>query len=59
MVFQLLAAKCVDTMKSVSLELGGNAAFIVFDNADVDRAVDSAMKSKFRNTGQVTTYAYI
>ena len=40
-------------MKMVSLELGGNAAFLVFDSADVDRAVDGAMKSKFRNTGQV------
>lgn len=49
---KLLTKKCVDTMKMVSLELGGNAAFLVFDSADIDRAVDGAMKSKFRNTGQ-------
>ena len=40
------------TVKKVSLELGGNAPFIVFDDADLDAAVDGAMPSKFRNTGQ-------
>ncbi len=40
------------TLKKLSLELGGNAPFIVFDDADVDLAVQGAMASKFRNTGQ-------
>ena len=39
-------------MKKVSLELGGNAPFIVFDSADIDLAVNGCMASKFRNTGQ-------
>ena len=44
-------------MKKLSLELGGNAPFIVFDSADIDIAIDGCMASKFRNTGQtcVTT----
>lgn len=42
-----------DTVKKVSMELGGHAPFIVFDSADVDKAVDGAMASKFRNSGQV------
>ena len=46
--------KCVDTVKKVSMELGGNAPFIVFDSADVANAVNAAMICKFRNTGQVT-----
>lgn len=41
-----------DTVKKVSMELGGNAPFIVFDDADLDRAVDGAMIAKFRNAGQ-------
>src|ERR1700728_4811723 len=42
----------MSTVKHVSLELGGNAPFIMFDDADVDKAVEGAMISKFRNTGQ-------
>src|SRR5690606_38741660 len=41
-----------DTIKRLSLELGGNAPFIVFDDADIDAAVDGAMLAKFRNAGQ-------
>lgn len=44
-----------DTVKKTSMELGGLAPFIVFDSADVDRAVAGAMASKFRNSGQVRT----
>ena len=47
-----LLRECADTVKKVSLELGGNAPFIVFDDADIDAAVDGAMISKFRNNGQ-------
>ena len=49
---QILTRNCADTMKNVSMELGGNAPFIVFDDADIDSAVSGAMISKFRNTGQ-------
>ena len=49
---KLLMAQCSSTMKKVSMELGGNAPFIVFDDADLDRAVDGAIASKFRNSGQ-------
>ena len=42
-----------DSIKKLSLELGGLAPFIVFDSADIDAAVDGAMASKFRNSGQV------
>lgn len=49
---KLLAAQCADTLKKLSLELGGNAPFIVFNDADIDAAVRGAMASKFRNTGQ-------
>ncbi|HTY94975.1 MAG TPA: NAD-dependent succinate-semialdehyde dehydrogenase [Steroidobacteraceae bacterium] len=52
-----LAARCMGTVKHVSLELGGNAPFIVFDDADVDKAVEGAMASKFRNTGQTCVCA--
>src|SRR3546814_12867559 len=45
------------TVKRVSLELGGNAPFLVFDDADVDAAIDGAMASKFRNTGQTCVCA--
>src|SRR5215211_2488837 len=47
-----LMAQCASTVKKVSLELGGNAPFIVFDDADLDSAVEGAMASKYRNTGQ-------
>ena len=52
-----LAADCMGTVKRVSLELGGNAPFIVFDDADLDAAVDGLMASKFRNTGQTCVCA--
>jgi succinate-semialdehyde dehydrogenase/glutarate-semialdehyde dehydrogenase len=52
-----LAARCMDTVKRVSLELGGNAPFIVFDDANLDAAVEGAMLSKFRNTGQTCVCA--
>jgi succinate-semialdehyde dehydrogenase/glutarate-semialdehyde dehydrogenase len=51
-VGKLLMAQCAETVKKVSLELGGNAPFIVFDDADLDAAVEGAMASKYRNTGQ-------
>jgi succinate-semialdehyde dehydrogenase/glutarate-semialdehyde dehydrogenase len=47
-----LTAQCSATMKKVSMELGGNAPFIVFDDADLDAAVEGAMASKYRNAGQ-------
>ena len=49
--------QCADTVKKVSLELGGNAPFIVFDDADLDAAVIGAMASKYRNTGQTCVCA--
>ena len=52
-----LMAQCASTVKKVSLELGGNAPFIVFNDADLDKAVDGAMASKFRNTGQTCVCA--
>jgi succinate-semialdehyde dehydrogenase/glutarate-semialdehyde dehydrogenase len=52
-----LAAQCAGTVKRVSLELGGNAPFIVFDDADVEAAVAGAIISKFRNTGQTCVCA--
>jgi succinate-semialdehyde dehydrogenase/glutarate-semialdehyde dehydrogenase len=51
-VGKLLAKQSADTLKKLSLELGGNAPFIVFDDADLDAAVQGAIASKFRNTGQ-------
>ncbi|KVV35989.1 NAD-dependent succinate-semialdehyde dehydrogenase [Burkholderia ubonensis] len=51
-VGKLLAQQSADTLKKLSLELGGNAPFIVFDDADLDAAVVGAIASKFRNTGQ-------
>ncbi len=51
-VGRLLMAQCAPTIKKLSLELGGNAPFIVFDDADVDAAVDGAMIAKYRNAGQ-------
>lgn len=52
-----LMAQCSGTVKKVSLELGGNAPFIVFDDADLDAAVEGAMASKYRNTGQTCVCA--
>lgn len=52
-----LAAHCMATVKRVSLELGGNAPFIVFDDADLEQAVEGAIASKFRNTGQTCVCA--
>ena len=49
---KLLMSQCSSTVKKLSLELGGNAPFIVFDDADLDAAVEGAMASKYRNTGQ-------
>jgi len=52
-----LMEQCAATVKKISLELGGNAPFIVFDDADIDAAVQGAMASKFRNTGQTCVCA--
>jgi len=52
-----LMAQCADTMKKVSLELGGNAPFIVFEDADLDAAAAGAIVSKYRNTGQTCVCA--
>ncbi|WP_097458656.1 NAD-dependent succinate-semialdehyde dehydrogenase [Mangrovitalea sediminis] len=52
-----LMAQCAKHIQKVSLELGGNAPFIVFDDADLDKAVEGAMASKFRNTGQTCVCA--
>ncbi|HLA31312.1 MAG TPA: NAD-dependent succinate-semialdehyde dehydrogenase [Pseudomonas sp.] len=49
---KLLMAQCAKTLKKVSLELGGNAPFIVFDDADLERAVEGALIAKYRNAGQ-------
>jgi succinate-semialdehyde dehydrogenase/glutarate-semialdehyde dehydrogenase len=51
-VGKMLEAQCAETMKKTSMELGGNAPFIVFDDADVDAAITGAMISKYRNSGQ-------
>lgn len=51
-VGRALAAQCAPTLKKLSLELGGNAPFIVFDDADLDAAVQGVIASKYRNTGQ-------
>ncbi|MHB1360482.1 MAG: NAD-dependent succinate-semialdehyde dehydrogenase [Rhodocyclaceae bacterium] len=56
-VGRLLMAQCAPTLKKLSLELGGNAPFIVFDDADVDAAVAGAMASKYRNAGQTCVCA--
>jgi len=52
-----LIAQCAPTIKKLSMELGGNAPFIVFDDADLDAAVQGAMASKYRNTGQTCVCA--
>lgn len=51
-VGKMLEAQCAETMKKTSMELGGNAPFIVFDDADIEAAVHGAMLSKYRNSGQ-------
>jgi len=56
-VGKILIEQCAATVKKVSMELGGNAPFIVFDDADLDAAVEGAMMSKFRNTGQTCVCA--
>jgi succinate-semialdehyde dehydrogenase/glutarate-semialdehyde dehydrogenase len=52
-----LIAQCAKTVKKVGMELGGNAPFIVFDDADLDKAVQGAMASKYRNAGQTCVCA--
>jgi succinate-semialdehyde dehydrogenase / glutarate-semialdehyde dehydrogenase len=54
---KLLMQQCASTVKKVSMELGGNAPFIVFDDADLDAAVEGAIASKYRNTGQTCVCA--
>jgi len=54
---QLLMSQCAATIKRLSLELGGNAPFIVFDDADLDLAIAGVMQSKFRNAGQTCVCA--
>ena len=56
-VGRLLMAQCAPTIKKLSLELGGNAPFIVFDDADLDAAVEGALASKYRNAGQTCVCA--
>ena len=56
-VGKILTEQCAATMKKVSMELGGNAPFIVFDDADLDSAVEGAMASKYRNAGQTCVCA--
>jgi succinate-semialdehyde dehydrogenase / glutarate-semialdehyde dehydrogenase len=56
-VGRTLAAQCAPTLKKLSLELGGNAPFIVMDDADLDAAVEGAVASKFRNSGQTCVCA--
>jgi succinate-semialdehyde dehydrogenase / glutarate-semialdehyde dehydrogenase len=54
---KLLMEQCTDAVKKLSLELGGNAPFIVFDDADIEMAVKGAIASKYRNTGQTCVCA--
>ncbi len=56
-VGKILMRQCADDIKKISLELGGNAAFIVFDDADIDKAVEGAMIAKYRNNGQTCVCA--
>jgi len=56
-VGRVLMRQCADDIKKVSLELGGNAPFIVFDDADIDAAIEGAMASKYRNSGQTCVCA--
>ena len=54
---KVLMRQCADTVKKISLELGGNAPFIIFEDADIDAAVIGAMQSKYRNSGQTCVCA--
>jgi succinate-semialdehyde dehydrogenase / glutarate-semialdehyde dehydrogenase len=54
---KILISECAKTVKKVGMELGGNAPFIVFDDADLDKAVEGAMASKYRNAGQTCVCA--
>ncbi|WP_443750295.1 NAD-dependent succinate-semialdehyde dehydrogenase [Asticcacaulis solisilvae] len=56
-VGKLLYAQCAPTMKKLSMELGGNAPFLVFDDAEIDAAVEGALASKYRNSGQTCVCA--
>ncbi len=56
-VGKMLLKQCADTVKKTSMELGGNAPFIVFDDADIDKAVEGALVSKYRNAGQTCVCA--
>ena len=56
-VGRILMSQCAPTVKKLSLELGGNAPFIVFDDADIDSAVEGALASKYRNAGQTCVCA--
>lgn len=56
-VGKILMEQCASTVKKLSLELGGNAPFIVFDDADIDKAVEGAIASKYRNAGQTCVCA--
>ncbi|MBT4932534.1 MAG: NAD-dependent succinate-semialdehyde dehydrogenase [Rhodospirillaceae bacterium] len=56
-VGKLLMKQCADTVKKVSMELGGNAPFIIFDDADINAAITGVMASKYRNTGQTCVCA--
>jgi succinate-semialdehyde dehydrogenase / glutarate-semialdehyde dehydrogenase len=56
-VGRILLRQCADTVKKVTMELGGNAPFVIFDDADLDKAVAGAVVSKFRNTGQTCVCA--
>lgn len=56
-VGKILMRQCADTVKKLSLELGGNAPFIIFDDADIDKAVLGVMASKYRNAGQTCVCA--
>ena len=53
----MLMRQCADTVKKISLELGGHAPFIIFDDADLDEAVEGAVASKYRNSGQTCVCA--
>ncbi len=54
---RILLRQCADTVKKVSMELGGNAPFLVFEDADLDKAIEGVMVSKFRNAGQTCVCA--
>src|SRR6202000_2289226 len=56
-VGKILMAQCASTVKKVSLELGGNAPFLIFESADLDKAFEGALASKFRNAGQTCVCA--